>query len=268
MSNANVGLELLQRGHAAFNRGDFAAMAAETTADVEWGTTQWPGMDSVYHGHDGLARWGAAITSAWEGFEVTLVEVLHATSEQLVTEERITARGLASGVDVETRTFSVYLVRNGLIARRRIFTERAEALEAARVGAQTMDATEVIQLAATLFNRRDVERFDELFTPDAELLPAAISGVEGRSFRGQDGARRFFEEVASDWERFEVSIVEVRDLGDRALGLGRVAARGRGSGIEVDQELAVVCDMRGSKIARWQSYFSHREALEAVGQPR
>jgi ketosteroid isomerase-like protein len=126
MASANV--EVVRRGHAAFNRGDFSALADETTQDVEWGTANWPGMAAVYYGQDGVAEWGTMIRSAWEDFEVSLVEVLDEAGEHVVVAEHLRARGLGSGVELEAQLFSAYFFRDGQVARRQIFTEKAEAL--------------------------------------------------------------------------------------------------------------------------------------------
>ena len=122
----------LRRGYEAFNRGDASAAMDLATPDVEWGTTgAYPGLVGVYRGREAIPRWMDAIRSAWEKFEVTPDEVVRDEADVLVVAELERGRGRGSGVEVEIRVFSVYSFRQGKVRRRRAFTEREEALEAA-----------------------------------------------------------------------------------------------------------------------------------------
>jgi ketosteroid isomerase-like protein len=61
-------------------------------------------------------------------FEVSLVEVLHEAGDHVVVEEHLRARGLGTGVELESQMFSAYFFRDVKLAQRQIFTEKAEAL--------------------------------------------------------------------------------------------------------------------------------------------
>jgi ketosteroid isomerase-like protein len=60
-------------------------------------------------------------------------------------------------------------------------------------------------------------------------------------------------------------IDEVRDLGDQVLVLGRLLARGLGSGVPVDESIAIVHGLREGLIVSVRVYLDHAEALKAVG---
>jgi hypothetical protein len=49
------------------------------------------------------------------------------------------------------------------------------------------------------------------------------------------------------------------------LVLGRAFARGRESGVSLDQPAAWIAEVRDRKILRFRSFSNQREALEAVG---
>ena len=103
--------------------------------DVDWGTTgTFPGTEKSYQGTDGLVEWMGEMRSAWESFEVAIEEVIAETEAMLVIAEKLHARGLGSGVEVEMRTYGVYWYEGGKIKRRRAFTEREQALAAAGLG--------------------------------------------------------------------------------------------------------------------------------------
>jgi hypothetical protein len=53
------------------------------------------------------------------------------TGDRIVVGVRLTARGKASGAEVEMRRWNVYEIRNGLVIRIDIFETKAQALEAA-----------------------------------------------------------------------------------------------------------------------------------------
>jgi ketosteroid isomerase-like protein len=98
---------------------------------VEWGATNFPGIEGVYRGPDGMRRWMDTIRSAWDEFEVTLDEVLHDRGDVVVVGERVRGRGRGSGAEVEMRVFSMYWFEEGKVRKRSVFTERKAALEAA-----------------------------------------------------------------------------------------------------------------------------------------
>ena len=60
--NVDVGRRMLQ----AFNDGDIEAIVADCDPAVEWEEQSIPGVESLYHGHDGVRRWAAAIQAVRE----------------------------------------------------------------------------------------------------------------------------------------------------------------------------------------------------------
>ena len=79
------------------------------------------------------------------------------------------------------------------------------------------------------FNRRDMTGLLDLLDPEVEWVPV-LAVLEGRVYHGHDAVRRWVEDLGSDWEFFEVSYEEMRDLGDRVLVFGHWRARGRPAG--------------------------------------
>ena len=115
------------------------------------------------------------------------------------------------------------------------------------------------------FNRRDVAGFLDLLDPDVEWIPI-MAALEGHVYRGHAGIRRWIEELDTDWEYFETCPEEFRDLGDRVLVLGHWRARGRASGVELEnQSGSWLLDLDGGKVMRQQTYTDPTEALRAAG---
>jgi ketosteroid isomerase-like protein len=82
------------------------------------------------HGPDAMRydfeRW----TSAFEDLRVTVEEIIDA-GDQVVVVAHHQGRGRASGVEVDTRFYEVYTLREGKVSRVDEYIERADALEAA-----------------------------------------------------------------------------------------------------------------------------------------
>jgi ketosteroid isomerase-like protein len=123
---------------------------------------------------------------------------------------------------------------------------------------------ELVKQSIEALNRRDIDAFMALNTPDFELLPA-MSGFAGVSFQGREGVERYFAELAAVWEEFRVLGEDFRDLGDRVLVLMRIEGRGRGSGVTVVGRQAFISDFRDGKTARVRSYLDRADALRDAG---
>ncbi|MGH2962289.1 MAG: nuclear transport factor 2 family protein [Solirubrobacterales bacterium] len=117
------------------------------------------------------------------------------------------------------------------------------------------------------YNRRDVEALIADADPGIEWHPAILVRLGGKStvYRGHDGLRELLIDTDDTVAEIHVEFPEVRDLGDRVLGLGRIRTRGRASGIVTEAPLGCLADFRDEKLTRVQTYLDPREALEAAG---
>ena len=99
------------------------------------------------------------------------------------------------------------------------------------------------------YNRRDVEALLETLDPEIEWYSALMVPKGGKAavFRGHKGIRELFrdlDEVLDDWH---AEYPEIRDHGDRIVGIGCVRTCGRGSGAETESPIATVCDIKDGK---------------------
>jgi ketosteroid isomerase-like protein len=119
-------------------------------------------------------------------------------------------------------------------------------------------------------NRRDLSALLEIADQDVEYASylASVSGGEG-AYRGHDGIRQFLCDLAEAWDWFKVGVDELRDIGEYVLMVGRLQARGRTSGLEVEKDLAWILDFRDGtgpgRFTRVRYFPTVAEALEAVG---
>ena len=124
---------------------------------------------------------------------------------------------------------------------------------------------EIVRRGVEAANRSDLERFLIYLDPHVEIRTAIIGGAEGKVYRGHDGARKWAADGEESFGEIKWEVREFRDLGNRVLALGRVQARGRGSGLELDSPTGWLCTVRGGKLVKIDGFLSREEALEAAG---
>jgi len=130
----------------------------------------------------------------------------------------------------------------------------------------SQENVELCKRAFRVFERLDVEGGLEYLDPEIVFQSAIVSSAEGNSYRGHDGLRRWAAEAESAFAELRTVADEWRDLGsDHVLMLGRVYARGRESGADVDAPVAFLCTLRDAKLAHVTGFLNHDEALEAAG---
>jgi ketosteroid isomerase-like protein len=124
---------------------------------------------------------------------------------------------------------------------------------------------ELVMRGMAAYNDGDIDAILETLDPDVELIPMR-SLLDGRSYRGHDGARQFLTDMAEEWEDIHIEPEEIRDLGDRVLVLGKFQARGRASGVEVDAPAAWLSELRDGKTIVLRAYPNRKDALREIGE--
>jgi ketosteroid isomerase-like protein len=125
--------------------------------------------------------------------------------------------------------------------------------------------TELVRDAFERWNTGDRESLLELIDPDVEIRVATSQVSGGAPFRGHDGYREWHATMEDAFEVWEIHPKVFREYGDTVLVLGHMHLRGRGSGVELDQETGWVVDTRDGIMWRFQSFLSHADALAALG---
>ncbi len=123
---------------------------------------------------------------------------------------------------------------------------------------------ETIEAGLAALNRRDVEGMLATLQPDAEMVPARAV-LEGTTYRGHEGMRQWLVDMADDWDEFRIDPYDVRGLtGGRVLVLGRFHARGKSSGVRLDQPAAWICRLVDGKVAHMRFFADADAALSAA----
>ena len=104
-----------------------------------------------------------------------------------------------------------------------------------------------------------------MLDPELEIRPAIAGSPEGVVYHGPEGMREFWTQVDAVWDEFLITADEFRDLGAKVLVLGRVHARGAGSGIVLDTAGGWLAEVRAGRLIRFESFTSPAAALAAAG---
>ena len=109
-----------------------------------------------------------------------------------------------------------------------------------------------------------IEAILALSDPSCELR-SAVYAVEGATYRGHDGIRRYFSDMADAWQEWRNEADEILEIGPDAV-LVNIHFRAVGhSGTAVEARNALVFVLSEGKCLSMHSYATREEALEAVG---
>ena len=112
-------------------------------------------------------------------------------------------------------------------------------------------------------NSGDIEATLAVTAPDVEWHESSALPDAG-VYRGRDALRAFLEDFLESWERFHQVVEEVVVEGDRVALMIHLAARGRGSGADVDARYAHVWTLRDGRAVRVDAYYDRDAALRAI----
>lgn len=105
-----------------------------------------------------------------------------------------------------------------------------------------------------------------LLAPEFEAITSPDVAMEPDTYRGEEGIRRYFESFEEAME--DIRLVpddEFIDAGDKVVVPFRLLARGKETGIEVEQHAFQVWTLRNEKALRLEVFASREQALEAAG---
>jgi ketosteroid isomerase-like protein len=130
----------------------------------------------------------------------------------------------------------------------------------------SQENVEIVRRIYEAFLRGDQDQPVQLFDPEVELHGTVGGLSEGSVARGLQQIRRAFEEWDTEaWDESRLEAEKFIDAGDRVVMLQHEFRRGKGSGVEVEIDTAVVFELRDGRVTRMQGYMDRASALEAAG---
>jgi len=113
------------------------------------------------------------------------------------------------------------------------------------------------------FNRNDIPGSLRLMDPEI-VWEHRLADLQGE-FVGPEAVIGWFTDLYEHFQAVEIDCPDVRDLGDRVLGLGTIHATGKGSGVETKLTFATVARYRNGRLTHYIDFGDRDQALEAVG---
>jgi ketosteroid isomerase-like protein len=125
-------------------------------------------------------------------------------------------------------------------------------------------AVELVQRALAALNSGDIEQLVAICDRNFEL-DMSDRVFNPSTYRGHEGIRQFHAEVLEVWEQYAWEPEQVVENGDHVVALLRTSGKGRGSGLEVERQTAMIWTVRGDKALSLRFYRDQHRALEAAG---
>jgi ketosteroid isomerase-like protein len=127
-----------------------------------------------------------------------------------------------------------------------------------------MTMRETIDVAYEAWSRRDIETLLEVVHPEAEARPILGANLGVSVYRGREGLKAWFRDLHQEWERFETTVTRIEPRGERALCTVHIHARGRASGIVIDDVLFHLIEIRDGLILRLVAFDDRAAAVKAL----
>jgi ketosteroid isomerase-like protein len=126
----------------------------------------------------------------------------------------------------------------------------------------SQEDVQIVREVAKAFNAGDTERVLSAMDPRVEFH----SAFDQKTYRGLAGLRQYQEDLDAAWEDWHTENDSFRKAPDsRVLHLYRIAGRGKGSGVSIEQDIAILWELRDGKLLDGHVFLDQGEALEAAG---
>ena len=132
------------------------------------------------------------------------------------------------------------------------------------IAAEVEDGLAVAADVAAALASRDSDAIERLFHPEVEFHDAWALGPG--IYRGHQGMRQLYADVASVWENFSFEVVELEPApGGRVFMAARQGLRRKGTSRQVDRTMYFLLELRDGKLVRWDGWHLRSVARGAAG---
>jgi anti-sigma regulatory factor (Ser/Thr protein kinase)/ketosteroid isomerase-like protein len=123
--------------------------------------------------------------------------------------------------------------------------------------------TRVVRELFAAFAARDTARLTELSDRGVMIEPLSTPVERRTPYLGIDGLRRYLRDLDETWQKFEISVAELRAGGDYVVATGRIYAQHQD--LVADDPAGFVFKLRDAKVVWAKVYPSVSEAVAAAG---
>ncbi len=122
----------------------------------------------------------------------------------------------------------------------------------------------IIRRGLELFNRGEYAASVATLPPDVEW-DSTDAVPDGALYRGRDAVVAYWHEIGERWDDFRIEADRWIEGEGVVLMLGRLVARGAGSGVPVDAPWDQVWRIEGAVPVRCENYSDRKGAWRAAG---
>lgn len=123
------------------------------------------------------------------------------------------------------------------------------------------EALSVVRTVLDGFAATDYAAVAGWLDPDVVWLGTRGGLDEQQVVRGPDACVEYMREIVDPWQRIEVEVERLIDVGDAVVAFTREAAQARHADLEVRNETAIVFKVKERKIVEMRGYLKREEAL-------
>lgn len=123
---------------------------------------------------------------------------------------------------------------------------------------------EVARRLVECFNSGDPEPAQAFMAEDVELVPLRAA-IEDTAYRGPGAFETLMAENEKTWERIRFEPEEYRSGDDTVVAIGRLVARARVTGADVEMRVAMLMEFDGERLSSGRTYTEVGDALDAAG---
>ena len=121
---------------------------------------------------------------------------------------------------------------------------------------------EAVRRGFEAFMKGDISALAELGDPE---IVSCVHPRANATYNGIDGALQMIADWVEDFDEYEANPEEYFDSDDSVIVRVHQRARGKGSGVPLEQDWWFVLKLRDGKAVRWDIFDEETEAFEAVG---
>jgi uncharacterized protein len=123
------------------------------------------------------------------------------------------------------------------------------------------EKVELVRRGFEAMREGDPEALMPFIHPEFEATTPPQLAAEPDTYRGHDGVRRYFESFYEAMDRVSFEANEFIAVGDLVVVDAVLHTRGRTTGIETEQRLATVWELKDGKAYRISAYATLDEAM-------
>jgi len=123
---------------------------------------------------------------------------------------------------------------------------------------------ELVRQGFEALREGDPDALEPFIHPDFEVTTPPQLAAEPDTYRGLDGVRRYFASFYEAMDRIRFEAEEFIPIGDLVVVEAILRTRGRSTGIETEQRVALVYELKGGKAYRISVHATVDEAVAAA----